>query len=120
MSSSTMNWSQLTIPQLVQNAAEKFGAHSAIEDGDLRFTYAQLEQQRVRAAKAFIAAGIQHGDRIAVWAPNIAEWIIASVGLQSVGAILVPINTRMKGAEAGYVLRASGAKLLLTVSGGCA
>jgi len=112
-----MNFSELTIPQLVQNAAQKFGTRNAIEDGDLRFTYAQLEQQRISAAKAFIAAGIQHGDRIAVWAPNIAEWIIASVGLQSVGAILVPINTRMKGAEAGYVLRASGAKLLLTVSG---
>lgn len=107
----------LTIPQLVQNAALRFGAHSAIEDGDIRLTYLQLEQERVRAAKAFLAAGIAHGDRVAVWAPNIAEWIIAAIGLQSVGAILVPINTRMKGAEAGYVLRASGAKLLLTVSG---
>ena len=111
------NFSELTIPQLVQNAATKFGTRSAIEDGDIRLTYAQLDEQRVHAAKAFIAAGIQHGDRIAVWAPNVAEWIIASIGLQSVGAILVPINTRMKGAEAGYVLRASGAKLLLTVSG---
>ncbi|HQQ62219.1 MAG TPA: FadD3 family acyl-CoA ligase [Pseudomonadales bacterium] len=111
------NFAELTIPQLVQDAARKFGARSAIEDGDIRLTYTGLEQQRVTAAKAFIAAGIQHGDRVAVWAPNIAEWIIASVGLQSLGAILVPINTRMKGAEAGYVLRASGAKLLLTVSG---
>ncbi len=111
------NFAELTIPQLVQNAAAQFGTHSAIEDGDIHLSYAELEGQRVRAAKAFIAAGIQHGDRIAVWAPNIAEWIVASIGLQSVGAILVPINTRMKGAEAGYVLRASGAKLLLTVSG---
>ncbi|MEZ5435128.1 MAG: FadD3 family acyl-CoA ligase [Pseudomonadales bacterium] len=112
-----MNFAELTIPQLVQNAAQQFAAHSAIEDGDIRLSYAQLEAERVRAAKAFIAAGIQHGDRIAVWAPNIAEWIIAAVGLQSLGAILVPVNTRMKGAEAGYVLRASNAKLLLTVSG---
>jgi acyl-CoA synthetase (AMP-forming)/AMP-acid ligase II len=117
MGISNMNWSELTIPQLVKNAAAQFADRSAIEDGDIHLTYAQLDEQRVQAAKAFIAAGIQHGDRIAVWAPNIAEWIIASVGLQSVGAILVPINTRMKGAEAGYVLRASGAKLLLTVSG---
>ena len=112
-----MNFAELTIPQLVQNAAQQFAAHSSIEDGDIRLSYAQLEAERVRAAKAFIAAGIQHGDRIAVWAPNIAEWIIAAVGLQSLGAILVPVNTRMKGAEAGYVLRASNAKLLLTVSG---
>ncbi len=106
-----------TIPQLVQTAAQRFADHSAIEDGDIRLSYTELEQARVRAAKAFIAAGIQHGDRIAVWAPNIAEWILAAIGLQSLGAILVPVNTRMKGAEAGYVLRASGAKLLLTVSG---
>lgn len=112
-----MNFAELTIPQLVQNAAQHFATHSAIEDGDIRLTYAQLDTERVRAAKAFIAAGIQHGDRIAVWAPNIAEWIIAAIGLQSLGAILVPVNTRMKGAEAGYVLRASNAKLLLTVSG---
>ena len=117
MGFSNMNWSELTIPQLVKNAATQFADRNAIEDGDIHLTYAQLDEQRVQAAKAFIAAGIQHGDRIAVWAPNIAEWIIASIGLQSVGAILVPINTRMKGAEAGYVLRASGAKLLLTVSG---
>lgn len=108
---------RLTIPQLVQNAATRFGAHSAIEDGDIRLTYTQLEHARVAAAKAFIAAGVMHGDRVAVWAPNIAEWIIAAIGMQSIGAILVPVNTRMKGAEAGYVLRASGAKLLLTVSG---
>lgn len=112
-----MNFSELTIPQLVQNAAATFATRSAIEDSGIYLTYAQLEQERVRAAKAFIAAGIQHGDRIAVWAPNIAEWIIAAIGLQSVGAILVPVNTRMKGAEAGYVLRASNAKLLFTVSG---
>jgi len=112
-----MNFAELTIPQLAQNAAQHFATRSAIEDGDIRLTYAQLEVERVRAAKAFIAAGIQHGDRIAVWAPNIAEWIIAAIGLQSLGAILVPVNTRMKGAEAGYVLRASNAKLLLTVSG---
>lgn len=113
----TVNYAELTIPQLVINAAAAYGEHSAIEDGDLRLTYADLEAARVAAAKAFIAAGIQAGDRVAVWAPNIAEWITASVGLQSVGAILVPVNTRMKGAEAGYVLRAAGCKLLLTVSG---
>lgn len=111
------NFAHTTIPQLFQQTAKQFGSRSAIEDGDIRLTYAQLEQERQRAAKAFIAAGINHGDRIGVWAPNIAEWIVAALGLQSVGAILVPINTRMKGSEAAYVLRASGAKLLLTVSG---
>jgi acyl-CoA synthetase (AMP-forming)/AMP-acid ligase II len=112
-----MNLTDFTIPKLVQRAAAEYNARPAIEDGEIHLSYAQLEHARVHAAKAFIAAGIQHGDRIAIWAPNVTEWIIASIGLQSVGAILVPINTRMKGAEAGYVLRASGAKLMMTVSG---
>ena len=50
-----------------------------------------------------------------IWAPNIAEWIVAAIGLQSAGATLVTLSTRWKGAEAGYALRKSGAKLLCTV-----
>lgn len=113
----TINYAELTIPQLVIDAAARHGDHLAIEDGDLRLSYKELEAVRVQAAKAFIKAGVVAGDRIGVWAPNMAEWVVASVGLQSVGAVLVPINTRMKGAEAGYVLRAAGCKLLVTVSG---
>ena len=114
---SNVDLSNLKIPDLIARIAMTSADHSAIEDGDVHYTYAQLEQQRLICAKAFIAAGVVKGDRIAVWAPNVNEWIIASLGLQTLGAILVPINTRMKGAEAGYVLRQSGAKILCTVSG---
>jgi acyl-CoA synthetase (AMP-forming)/AMP-acid ligase II len=62
-----------------------------------------------------LAAGIAHGDRVAVWAPNRHEWIVAAIGAQSVGAILVPLNTRLKGAEAAWILNRSGAQLLFTV-----
>ncbi len=109
--------SGLTIPGLVTRAAQQWANHSAIEDGEVNFSYSELEIARIESAKAFIAAGIAKGDRIAIWAPNIHEWILAALGLQTIGAVLVPINTRMKGAEAGYVLRMSGAKMLVTVSG---
>ncbi|MCB1848890.1 MAG: AMP-binding protein, partial [Halieaceae bacterium] len=65
--------------------------------------------------QAFMTAGIDKGDRIAIWAPNICQWVIAATGAQSIGAVLVPLNTRLKGAEAAYILRASGARLLFTV-----
>ena len=104
-----------TLPALVADAARRFGARPAITDGETRLTYAELDQWRRRSARACMAAGIAHGDRIAIWAPNVHEWILAAIGAQSVGAVLVPLNTRLKGPEAAYILRASGAKALFTV-----
>ena len=69
----------------------------------------------LRAARAFMAAGVAHGDRVAVWAPNIHEWIVAAIGLQTAGGVLVPLNTRLKGGEAGYILEKSGARILCVV-----
>ena len=105
-----------TIPRLVEAAAEKFGERSAIEEGDLRLDFSQLAAEGTRAARAFGAAGVQPGDRVAIWAPNIHEWILAAIGLQSVGACLVTLNTRLKGGEAAYILRNSGARVLCTMS----
>jgi acyl-CoA synthetase (AMP-forming)/AMP-acid ligase II len=107
---------QRTLPQVVEEAAAAYGDRPAISDGAVRLSYAQLDQARVQAARAFMAAGVAKGDRIAIWAPNIYQWIIAATGAQSIGAVLVPLNTRLKGAEAAYILRASGARLLFTVA----
>ena len=62
-----------------------------------------------------MAAGIQSGDRVAIWAPNIWEWIVAGIGVHCAGGVLVTLNTRLKGAEAGYILRKSDVKLLFTM-----
>jgi acyl-CoA synthetase (AMP-forming)/AMP-acid ligase II len=104
-----------TLPEVVRQAAETFGDRIAIKDGEVEMSYRELDAARLEAARAFIASGLQKGDRFAIWAPNIYQWIIAAIGAQSVGGVLVPLNTRMKGAEAAYVLQASGAKLLFTV-----
>jgi acyl-CoA synthetase (AMP-forming)/AMP-acid ligase II len=104
-----------SIPRLVRAAAGRFAERNAIEDGDVHLTFAELGNAGLRAARAFCAAGIETGDRVAIWAPNIHEWIVAAIGLQSAGAVLVTLNTRLKGAEAGYVLRKSRARILCTV-----
>jgi len=106
-----------TIPRLVHSSAERFGDRTAIEEGDLALSFAELAGASARAARAFCAAGIEPGDRIAIWAPNIHEWVLAAIGLQAVGGVLVPLNTRMKGGEAGYILKKSGARMLCTVTG---
>jgi acyl-CoA synthetase (AMP-forming)/AMP-acid ligase II len=111
----TDSYQARTLPQVVVDAAAVHGQRTAITDGEVSISYAGLDAARVRAARAFIAAGLQKGDRIAIWAPNIYQWIVAAIGAQSLGGVLVPLNTRLKGAEAAYILRASGARLLFTV-----
>ena len=105
-----------TLPELVRSAAACYGAKIAITDGDVSLSFVELEAARRKSAAAFIAAGLVAGDRVAIWAPNIYQWIIAAVGAQSVGGVLVPLNTRLKGPEAAYILRTSGARFLFTVS----
>ena len=105
-----------TIPALVQENADRFGGASALEDGGSSWTFAELATACRDATRAFVAAGIQPGDRIGIWAPNIAEWMLAAVGLHGAGAVLVTLSTRLKGAEAAYTLRKSGARMLLTVN----
>jgi acyl-CoA synthetase (AMP-forming)/AMP-acid ligase II len=88
---------------------------SALEDEGTKFTFAELAAAAEEAARAFMAAGIQRGDRVAIWAPNSWRWVVAALGLQSAGAILVTLNTRFKAKEAAYVLEKSGARLICTV-----
>jgi len=104
-----------TGPAALAEAARKYGAAVALEDAGLRWTYLEFEGQVRRAAAAFIAAGLRHGDRVALWAPNIARWIVAALGAQSAGGIIVPLNTRLKGREAAYILNRSSARILVHV-----
>ena len=106
---------QRTLPEVVQAAAAAHGAHIAIQDGPVQLTYAELDQARRRAAAAYVAAGLRSGDRIAIWAPNMYQWILAAIGAQSLGITLVPINTRWKGSEAAYALKLSHVRALFCV-----
>ncbi|MGA7053955.1 MAG: FadD3 family acyl-CoA ligase, partial [Mycobacterium sp.] len=66
---------------------------------------------------AFADLGIGKGDRVVIWAPNSAEWIISAFGLLTAGGVLVPVNTRFKAVEAGDVIARSGAKAVLVQKG---
>ncbi|MER0446391.1 FadD3 family acyl-CoA ligase [Streptomyces sp. Edi4] len=101
-----------TIANLVRSAAGRHGEREAVVEGRSRISYAELGERVERAAAACVAAGVEPGDRVALWAPNTADWIVAALGAVSAGAVLVPLNTRFKGAEAAYVLRSSRARLL--------
>ena len=106
-----------TIPGMLAKSAERFGDAYAIEDGDVRITYRALLGRVDEAARALVALGVEHGDRIAIWAPNTWAWIVCALATHSVGGVVVPVNTRYRGIEASYLLQKSGARVLFTVSG---
>jgi len=106
-----------TIPRMVLSAADRFGDAEAVVDGPLRLTFAELADRVRVAAGAFASAGVGKGDRVAIWAPNSAEWITAAFGLLTAGGVLVPVNTRFKPDEAGDIIRRSGAKAVLVQKG---
>lgn len=101
-----------TLPGVLTRAAARFGSATAIEEGGVAMSFTELKQRVDEAASGFVAAGIRRGDRVAIWGPNSAQWIIVALGAQSAGAAIVPLNTRLKGREAGYILRRSGSRLL--------
>jgi acyl-CoA synthetase (AMP-forming)/AMP-acid ligase II len=110
-----MSWE--TIPEMVLSAADRFGDAEAIVDGSLRLTFREVADRIRCAAGAFAGLGIGKGDRVALWAPNSAEWIIAAFGLLTAGGVLVPVNTRFKPDEAGDIIARSGAKAVLVQKG---
>jgi len=110
-----MTWE--TIPEMVLSAAGRFGDAEAVVDGPDRLTFADLAHQVRVAAGAFASAGVEKGDRVAIWAPNSASWIVAAFGLLTAGGVLVPVNTRFKADEAGDIIRRSGAKTVLVEKG---
>ena len=106
-----------SIGALVVAAGDRFADREAVVDGDVRMSFASLASRVIESARAARAAGMERGDRVGIWAPNVWEWIVAALGAVAAGGVLVPINTRFKGREAGYVLSKSGARLLFTVRG---
>lgn len=111
---------------MVLSAADRFGDAEAVvdygdssagADGPLRLSFIELGERMRKASGAFNQFGIGKGDRVAVWAPNSAEWIIAAFGIMAAGGVLVPVNTRFKADEAADVVARSGAKAVMIQKG---
>jgi acyl-CoA synthetase (AMP-forming)/AMP-acid ligase II len=104
-----------TIPAALARAAQRFGDDEAVVTPEVRLTFVELAGRVERAAGVLLGRGVEPGDRVAIWAPNSPEWAVGSLAIHSIGAVLVPLNTRFKGDEARYALDKAGVKLLLTV-----
>ncbi|WP_431236792.1 FadD3 family acyl-CoA ligase [Mycolicibacterium aichiense] len=102
---------------MVLSAADRFGDSEAVVDGPLRLSFAEVAHRVRCAAGAFVNLGVEKGDRVAIWAPNSAHWMIAAFGVLTAGGIVVPVSTRYKQAEAADIITRSGAKAVLVENG---
>jgi acyl-CoA synthetase (AMP-forming)/AMP-acid ligase II len=104
-----------SIPAMTAATVEQRGNQLAIVDGSTRLSYSDLGDATCTFAAALGACGVEPGDRVAIWAFNSVEWVVAVLGVFEAGAVLVPVNTRFKGVEAADILSRSAAKVLVTV-----
>ncbi|MBU9763358.1 AMP-binding protein [Mycobacterium sp. TNTM28] len=81
-----------------------------------RWTYAELDVEVDRLARGLMASGVQKGDRVGIWAPNCAEWVMLQLATAKIGAILVNINPAYRTHELAYVLRQSGVRTLVSAT----
>jgi fatty-acyl-CoA synthase len=107
-----------TIGANLERIASRFGSREALVSVHQRqrYTYAELNRSVDALARGLLAAGIEAGDRIAIWAPNCAEWVLTQYATAKVGAILVNINPAYRANELAYVLGQSGARMLISAT----
>lgn len=82
----------------------------------LRYTYGEFLDAVNQCARAFLALGVERGDRVGIWSPNRAEWAIVQYATAKIGAILVNVNPAYRTSEVEYALRHSGASVLVTAA----
>jgi fatty-acyl-CoA synthase len=104
-----------TIGATLRAVAAAHGAREAVvsvEQG-VRLTYAELDAEVDRVAKALLAAGLEAGDRVGIWSPNCVEWTLTQLATARAGVVLVTINPAYRTSELVYALNQSGCRVLV-------
>jgi fatty-acyl-CoA synthase len=106
-----------TIGTNLDRIAARFPDNDAVvaSQSGRRLTYRDFAEETDRLARAFLAAGVAHGERVGIWSPNSLEWVLAQYATAKIGAILVNVNPAYRLSELEYVLRQSGVSTLLTL-----
>ena len=81
---------------------------------DVRWTYAEFRARVDRVARALVAIGLRPGDRMGIWAPNCAEWLLVQYASAKAGVILVNVNPAYRTSELEFVLKQSGCRVLIS------
>ena len=99
--------------ELIEKQSEKRGGKVALFDGDTKITYSDIHRQTDAIAAFLFKAGIQKGDKIALFLRNSPEFVTMIFAASKLGAVIVPINTFLKDEELSYILEDSGSKVLI-------
>jgi fatty-acyl-CoA synthase len=105
-----------TVGDVLRRAATTWpqvGAIVSVEQG-VRWTYAEFEQRVYALASGFHQLGLRHGDRVGIWSPNCAEWILTQFATGVLGIILVNINPAYRLTELEFTLNKVGVKALIS------
>src|SRR5215468_3604216 len=104
-----------TIGQLPAEAARLWGAREAISFKDRRVTFADLSVAVDRFAKGLLTLGVEPGDKVALWMLNRPEWMEAAFAVMKIGAVLVPVNTRLRTEDVAYIVDQSDSTALILI-----
>jgi fatty-acyl-CoA synthase len=107
-----------TIGENLAATVERFGDREAlvVPFQDVRLTYAELAREVERVARGLMASGLQRGDRVGIWSPNNAEWVLVQYATAQVGVILVNLNPAYRTSEVAYALRQSGCRAVIAAT----
>lgn len=110
-------WRNAVFADAIEWAAETHGDREAVVCEDERISYRELAA-RVRAfARGLIELGVQPGEHVCLWMSDRIEWMVARWAVPYAGAVLVPLNTRFRDADTGYILKQSDSVLLIVEDG---
>jgi fatty-acyl-CoA synthase len=104
-----------TIGEELSRATSLYGDREALVSMDqgLRFTYRELSAAVDELALGLLARGVRKGDRVGIWSPNCAEWVLVQYATARLGIVLVTVNPAYRTSELSFVLKQSGVSLLL-------
>ena len=102
-----------TLGSLPERAARRWGAREALVFKGRRITFGELSAGVDRAAKGLLALGVRPGDKVALWLLNRPEWIELAFAVMKIGAVLVPINTRLRTEDVAYIVDQSDSTTLI-------
>jgi len=110
---SAISYTAQTPLSFLERSARVWPGKVAVVAGTFRLTYAEFAAEAARIAGALRASGVEPGDRVAYLMPNLPEMLVAHFAVPLAGGVLVGINTRLTAEEVSYILRHSGAKILV-------
>ncbi|MBT4486085.1 MAG: acyl--CoA ligase [Rhodospirillaceae bacterium] len=105
---------EMTVDAMFRRAVAHWPKRPFVIADGTRISYAEMEAHVEQSGRGLLALGVAPGDRVALWMSNIWEWIVVQLAVTRMGAVLTPINTRLRVDDMGHILRDCGATVLFT------